>query len=300
MDKKKKSVLVPIIFFNFFNFPLTLKELRRYLWRCELSLEEIQQIIKQLPGVQIREDLIYYDNHKLDRDLKEKIAGKFWGRVACRRWIFSNVPFIKQVFVSNTLAYNNVHHNSDIDIFIVGQKGRLWTARAFLLLEFNLFGWRVRSINRYGKFSPEFFVSEAALNLRKVVLDNDYYLSFWLADLVSIWPDSESTLLKRANYWFKEDLPIAWRSPKIKPFTTLKPSYFRLLMERFLSGKWGDILEEKLHSIQSRIIQHNLKRLGVNPEVVVNKDIIKLHFNDRRAEVRDVIEKRIYETLENT
>jgi len=299
MDKKVKSVLVPIIFFNFFNFPLTPKELRRYLWQYELSLEEIQEIVKQLPGVQIKGDLIYYDNLKIDRNLREKIADKFWGRVAWRRWIFSNVPFIKQVFVSNTLAYNNVHRNSDIDIFIVGQNGRLWTARAFLLVWLNLFNWRVRSINKYGKFSPEFFVSETALDLRKVALDKDYYLSFWLADLVSIWPSSESLLLKKANYWLKENLPIAWRSPKIKPFVTLNPSYFRLLVERFLSGKWGNILEEKLRSMQSKIIQHNLKRLGVNPEVIIDKDIIKLHFNDRRAEVRDVIKKKLYEILEN-
>lgn len=293
MDKAKKSILVPIFFFSFFQFPLTVKELRRYLWRDELSEDEIRGIIKEIPRIRFENDFVWHGELANDRELKKKISGKLWSKVKRWRWVFSNVPFLTQVFVSNTLAYDNVYRRSDIDLFLIGKQGRLWTTRAFLLFWFNLFGLRVKSVNRYAKFSPELFISDQSLDVRSLTLNNDYYFSFWLADLTPIWPDGRSGAFRQTNSWFKDDLPIAWRSPKDKTFTLLKPSLFRMLAEKILSNRLGGKLEKMLYRVQSRIIKKNIERLGVNPEVVINENVIKLHFNDRRARVRDDIEKKL-------
>lgn len=297
MDRAKKAVLVPIIFFSFFQFPLTLKELRRYLWRWELSLDQIKEIIKKLPGVNSDGGLIWYGKFTHDRKLKDKLAKEFWAKVIRRRWIFANVPFLSQAFVSNTLAYDNVHYGSDIDLFLIGRHRHLWTMRAFLVFWLNFWGLRVRGLDRHGRFSPEFFISDYALNLKPVTLDQDYYFSFWLADLVSVWPDGEYGALHKDNGWVKTDLPIAWRSPKARSFVGLKPSLFRRLAERILSGRWGEGLEHILHRAQDKLIDENLERIGVNPEVITGENIIKLHFNDRRAQVRDTIERELHEVL---
>lgn len=295
--KTKKAVLTPIIFFNWFNFPLSIKEIRRYLWQTESSEEEIVNTIKEIPQINYQEDLVWHGENIGKREEREQTANQLWQVVDKWRWLFSLVPFISEVYVTNTLAYNNSHANSDIDLLVVGKTGRLWTARLFLLLLLNLFKIRVRSVRRFKKFSPEFFVSEKALNIKSLSIEKDYYLSYWLADLVSIWPDGEHRKFRQANNWFKEDLPIAWRSPKIKTYRYLRPAIARLILEKILVGRWGQKLEDTAYYKQKKLIEKNIRRLGVNPSVTINHDIIKLHFNDRRALIRDTTETTLNDWL---
>ncbi|OGB85450.1 hypothetical protein A2994_02425 [candidate division Kazan bacterium RIFCSPLOWO2_01_FULL_48_13] len=297
MDEIKKSVLVPIIFFSHFQFPLKLKELRRYLWQNELSEEELKKVIRLLPQINYEQDLIWYGSQIGDRLSRTKLADGFWQRTKRYRWLFANVPFLREAFVTNTLSYDNVKPGSDIDLLIVGRSGRLWTCRAILLLIFNLLRIRVRGVNKHGRFSPELWLGDSELDLKPIALDNDYYLSFWLADVTQIWPGGAPKGLWQANSWLKQALPIAWRSPRSKEWPIGHSSLGCRLIESVLSGRWGDRLEQKLKSVQQRIIKRNLPRLSVNPSVLVEDNIIKLHFNDRRAQVRDAIEGALSELL---
>ena len=286
----KKSVLIPIIFFSWFRRALSLKELRRYIWRAELTETEVSDIIKELPVSRNDQNEVWQGELVGERAVQHKLAEELWRQVAKWRWLFSYIPFIVQVYVSNTLAYNNVHAGSDIDLFIIGRTGRLWTARLFLLVWLTLLRLRVCSVNRFAKFSPEFFVSDPAMDLRPLAIERDYYLSYWLADLVSIWPDGEHHKFRQMNNWVRIDLPIAWRSPQLMPYRYLHPTLGRRLIEKILSGKWGDKLETEAYYRQKKLIDKNLRRLGVHPSVVCNRDIIKLHFNDRRETVRNAVE----------
>ncbi|MBN2585042.1 hypothetical protein JXA59_00095 [Patescibacteria group bacterium] len=297
MDELKKSVLVPIIFFSWFRFPLKLKELRRYLWQNELSEEELKKVIRLLPGINYEQDLIWYGEIADERLSKAELANSFWQKTRRYRWLFANVPFLREVFVTNTLAYDNVKQGSDIDLLIIGKSGRLWTCRAILLLSLNLLRLRVRGVDKHGKFSPELWLGDSTLDLRSIALDNDYYLSFWLADVTQIWPGNEPKKLWQANPWLKQHLPIAWRSPRAKDWPAIRPSYGCKLIERWLSGRYGDRLEQRLKLAQQKIIHKNLLRLGVNPSVVIEDNVIKLHFNDRRSAVRDAIEGALSEIL---
>jgi len=298
MDKVKKSVLVPVIFFSWFGFPLTIKELRRYLWRHEMREEALVAMVKELPSVTYRDGLVWVGDKVSDRAELEQNAGRLWRRVARWRWIFANVPFMRAVFVSNTLSYNNARPGSDIDLLIVTAPGRIWTARAWLLVWMNLFNLRVRSQDRAAKFSPEFFVTETSWDVSAIALPHDYYLSFWVSDLVPVWPGGEANSFRQANRWYANDLPVAWRSPKEPGYHRATSSVYARSVEWCLRGRMGDWLESHVQRSQTSIIQRNLRRLGVNPQVVTSDDVIKLHFNDRRATVRDVINRFVDEVVE--
>lgn len=297
----KKSVLVPLIFFGWFKFPLTWKELRRYVWGRELSEEDLRAIVKEFSRVSRVGDLVWRgDFSSLERSTAKVLASQLWDKVARWRRLFSYIPFLSQVYVTNTLAYDNARADSDIDLLLVGQSGRLWTMRAWLLVLMNLFNLRVRSVDRWGKFSPELFVTLRALDMSKIAIKKDYYLAYWLADLVPIWPDGEHRSLRQANQWVKPYLPLAWRSPKIRQWRYLRPAIFRQVIEKMLTGKLGDCFEAWAYGKQRRIIDRNIRKLGVNSSVLYNRDIIKLHFNDRRAPVRDAIEDGWHDLLEKT
>ncbi|MFH0912280.1 MAG: hypothetical protein V1807_01325 [Patescibacteria group bacterium] len=293
----KKSILVPLIFFGWFRFPLSLRELRRYLWRRDLTEEELISSLKEIPQIRSESGWLSWRGMTGDRFTSAVLAHQLWSQVKKWRGLFSYIPFIKQVYVSNTLAYDNAHSNSDIDLLIITAAGRTWTARLFLLLILNLLKLRVRSLKRFAKFSPEFFISEKSLSIHNLAIEHDYYLSYWLADLVPIWPDGEHRQFRADNSWFNQDLPLAWRSPKLKVYRYLRPSLWRRIIEKILVYQIGNQLETWAYYKQRRIIEENVKRLGVNPSVVTTRDIIKLHFNDRRSLVRDAVEQTIHDLI---
>ena len=293
MDKKRKSVLVPILFFDYYNYSLELSEIKRYLWQENLSDAEIKEVLNNCKGIKHQHDLFGYKKVYDNREEKDKIARYLWGVVKKRRWVFSLVPFLSQVFVCNSMPSGNVHKNSDIDLFIVGENNHLWTLRAFLLVWLNLFGWRVRSLDKFAKFSPELFVSKNNLDLQPIQIENDYYLPWWIADLVSIWPDNQTNLIKEHNLWVKNNFPVAWDNPKVKNYRRLNVFGVTKLIEKILSGKLGERIEKIVKDRQLKIIEKTKERIGVNSVLQTKDNIIKLHFNDSRYQVRDYIDEEL-------
>ena len=288
-----KEALIPLVFFAQFDRPLTLQQLRRYGWGREFGVDELKQIIKK-SDMHLSGALCYLDEtHLSEYARRQELAKKFWQRVKQNRWVFANVPFIKMTAVGNTLAYDNVHENSDIDLFVVAASGRVWTVRMMLLLWLNLLGLRVRSAKKYLLFSPEFFVDETALDLSLCAIANDYYLAYWLADLVPVWLTDYFDTVWNANRWLKDKLPVAYRSQNRRTEFggQSRLSWFAWGLERILSGRFGDRIETWARAKQRQIIERNKVRLGINPSVITDNHVIKIHFNDRRAEVRERIEE---------
>ena len=76
------------------------------------------------------------------RKARKFIAEKFWGRTRQYGQYIVKVPFVKMVAVCNSLAYDNATEQSDIDLFIVIEKGRMWIARFLITLILQFHGVR--------------------------------------------------------------------------------------------------------------------------------------------------------------
>lgn len=68
------------------------------------------------------------------REKPSKDETRLWGKVSSYNTLFSYIPGISCICVCNSLAMNAAHANSDIDLFIITKKNRLWTARIFMTL----------------------------------------------------------------------------------------------------------------------------------------------------------------------
>jgi hypothetical protein len=288
-----KQTLIPLIFFSQFKRPLTLKQLRRYIWGEELSETDLKRILKRTDVKQSGDFYCLDEYHVLEVKPRQKLAERFWKKTKKHAWLFANVPFIKMIVVSNTLSYDNVTENSDIDLFVVARNGRVWTTRAFLLAWMTLFGVRVRSEKKFLKFSPEMFVDESAMDLSQCALANDYHLAYWVVDFVPVWKADFFEEFWKSNYWLKQKLPVAYRSPNIKREFMKRDSssWFAWGLEKILGGSFGDRIERWAKQRQIKIIEKSRERLGINPSVILDDNVIKVHFNDKRAESREFIEE---------
>jgi len=118
---------------------------------------------------------------------------------------------LRAVFVCNTLSGAGLTEGSDIDVFVVVRKGRLWLARFLATLALSVWGLRRTKRKIKDKVCLSFYVTDDSLNLSKIALNNDVYLMYWIAQLIPIYdPDNLYLSVQRANQWVKQSLPNAF------------------------------------------------------------------------------------------
>lgn len=81
-------------------------------------------------------------NGLIERRQQVVLCDEKWHKLIKRTWLFKYIPFVEIVFGSGSLAIGNVDEQSDSDMLIGVRTGRIFTARFFSALAFNLFGWR--------------------------------------------------------------------------------------------------------------------------------------------------------------
>ncbi len=101
--------------------------------------------------------------------------------------LISWIPGIRMIAVSNSLAMYATHPNSDIDLFIITSVNRLWIVRAGILAMAIILNVRTRPGNEAGKFCFPFFMTEKNLSLKKIAIENDIYLAYWIRTLKPLY-----------------------------------------------------------------------------------------------------------------
>jgi hypothetical protein len=311
------SILSTIIYFDFFDYPLTFNELKKYLyWPKSLSGERngatyadiedsmgdespLRQYLTEKYGfwcLRGREEIISL------RQERYKIAQRkyaFFRKVFC---ILGWIPFVRAAFITNTLSYNNTREESDIDLFIVSQSSHLWTVRFFWNSILTILRLRPgQSKGKKEKICANFFVSEQHLDLSDVALKNtrnevfDVHLAHLFTVIVPIFDEKKVFRnFLSANSWAAAFFPH---------------DHFQLLTEgRRLRLRYGERVvksvmewifsspsfEERLMDYQLRIMPKELKESAlVSENVIVRNDILKFHLNDRRKEILRTFNRRL-------
>ena len=223
----------------------------------------------------------------------DKIEEKLWSRVEKYKKIFELVPFVKIVFVCNSLSFGVVDDKSDIDLFIVTKKNGLFFARFILVIIMSFLGIRRYNDNVAGRFCLSFFVDEECMDLSKFSIKNDFYLLYWTQKLVPIY-GSKSVLNKfiKYNRWaFPDEIYIEDR-------------YFELTGKGFFSrgvlGKFLEILWLPFHFLFGWILKYlQIARARKKYALLLDKQgtlvsdhVLKFHNNDKRVFYRDVYLKK--------
>jgi len=323
-EKVRQSILQTLAYFDVFDYPLTSLELERFLClritdthraflfgnnpdlRIDQGVvfEQLQHLIqlKQLqhkegyyflPGrekiVVKRQRNIWFVERKMKRALRgiKKLA---------------RVPFVRAVFVCNTVAGVGVEESSDIDVFIVVKKGRIFLARAVATFYLSLFNMRRTKRKIKNKICLSFYVADNNLNLSGIAFEKDIYLMYWLTQLIPVYdPDNLFKSLQKANTWVKKYLPNAFQSYDLIPRWKVMPGKvangIKKLLEKMWTGNYGDLMEK-----QAKIMQLNKMKMNVSSvqnesdtRVVVNDDMLKFHEKDKREEYREVWIKKCME-----
>ncbi|MCD4761603.1 hypothetical protein K8R32_01450 [bacterium] len=299
-----EAILKTVVFFNMFDFPLTLFELFYYL-SIKTTLAEIEKAAEWLKNEKrlICVDGFYFlpDHYRIIRIRQARYVYMYRKikrarKIAC---LFSFIPWVKMVAIGNVIGSNNLKESSDIDFFIITEANRTWITRLFCVGLTEILGLRPKEGNERDKICLSFYISTRAMDLSRFLPDKerpDMYFIYWLAGLTPIFnPGRTYQKLINNNKWLIRHLPN-WQTRVISEeriITWKLGEFYRDIVDIFIGG-----LDSLLRNWQVKKMPMSLKKmLNKDIRVVVNKNIIKLHANDRRAFYQKKWEDKVEQIL---
>ena len=217
------------------------------------------------------------------RDKKSEYMDEYLQEIKRLKSTFQSIPFVEQIFLCNSISFNALDKNSDIDLFIIAEPWRIRTVKFRSMILFTL-KWAKRFWKKTRKkICLSFFITSDSQNLYPISLHSlDIYLAYRIAHLVLVYqPDEEiNNSFFKSNKWIKWILPNYQEKQTIslwiKPFTwTTK---FKNIMENLWDWFLWNIFEQTIKHIQKTIIY--LKRIRDpvwNKDVIVSDTMLKFH-----------------------
>ncbi|MBI5729131.1 MAG: hypothetical protein HY983_02740 [Candidatus Magasanikbacteria bacterium] len=289
----QQSILRTISYFDLAHFPLTKEELWRFLWTS--SAGKAEEFFAVLSGVSFLEEKYgYYFLRGQSADVVERRRAVVptdqkleKSRRAAR--LLRLVPFLRAVFVCNSVGREVAKPESDIDFFIVTETNRLWIARFFANLILRLFGLRTYGKKQRDRVCLSFFVDRAHMDLSPWrVAPDDVHFAYWIVQMIPVYdPEGLYHAFLETNRWLKNFLPNAMISLRAT-VQSQRRSVWHRFWETLWCGAYGDLIENQAREIQKSLLSRSVKTKAEQKDhgVVIQPGIVKLHENDTRASYR--------------
>lgn len=284
-----------LAYFAFFRYPLTAPEVWKWLYAPEgrWTLAEVMETLAH--STWLAEHVTQHHGfYALGDDCAGQVRDRHMRFLdALRKYqtlrpvlgYLGRLPFVRAVAVCNSLAFHHTNEESDIDLFIVTEPGRVWSARLLAVSAMALLRRRPGEAKR-DPVCCSFFVDYNAVDLSAVKIgEYDPYLALWTSTLIPVLDRGNVfTRLRVMNTWVDDVLPNArpvCRAPRFRPKTGRQLP--------------GDVMREHIaRSIQEAKFPVTIRDLqNKDTRVVVSDRMLKFHVNDRRSEIMAALEEKL-------
>lgn len=311
----EQAILAALAYHDVFEYPLTVEELWKWLFveyawdRDEIAQATPADVERALssptlaPLIERAGSFVSLKNRSsiVATRMARKVANeRKWRRARRVASLLRIVPFVQFIGVVNSLAQHNARPESDIDLFIVVKRRRLWITRAVVTALVQLFGVRRHGSAVSDRICLSFYVSDRALSLEKLAhpaLKYDSYLTYWITKVVPMFERGRCwESFQYANRWITECLPNGLSGMPL-PYhdDSFIVKLIRFIPEVIGLSMIGDIAEWIARDLQyDHILAHKDSRVHINStDVVVNDDVLKFHEQDRRQQYHALFQQRL-------
>lgn len=200
------------------------------------------------------------------------------------------IPFVRVVAVVNSLSFNSALETSDVDLFVITKKGRIWTVRFFSTILLMALGLRLpverRQNDAHGtKVCMAFFITEDNLNVEQYkICARDPYLIEWMRHVAFLYTeDNLAVKFFQANQWATGDaVPYM---PNYKRRIT--QSVFKPLINLISMC----VSERACKYVQLKKFSTRIRQLACawDTRVIISDRVLKFHLNDRRLDYSHIL-----------
>jgi predicted nucleotidyltransferase len=240
----KENILATLAYFDIFQYPLTGGEIFLFL-KNKYEQDEFDTALKCLVGNQSIYQFSNFYTLKNDHTLtarrcagNEKAAELIKIAHTVSDWLIK-FPYVRGIAISGSLSKNFADENSDIDLFIITAKNRLWIARTLM----HAFKKLTFLVNKQDYFCMNYYIDEAQLE----IVEKTLYTAIEVVTLIPLQGDTVIEQFYATNAWTREYLPNKiMRLSSAKP---LRSGTFKTLFERIFNSPAGNVIDDVLMKI---------------------------------------------------
>lgn len=310
INEIEKAIIRTLVYFDMFDYPLTASEIRRWLYSNSDILETASQsnfisILRESAYLRERIENIqgyYFLRGRSEiisiRQSRYRVAEKKFQKAIKLAKVLRYIPFIRMVAGCNKLGYNNNTAESDIDLFFIVQKNRLWITRFFITGVAQILGLRRYGTKITNRVCLSFYVTTDRLSIGDLSKKpTDPYLVYWIAHLYPLTGYEWYQKFIEANGWIRDFLPnieFVIPSPRRAVTESGLSKIVKKTFEVILFGPAGSALNALVKNYQmKKINKHHASKLWDDTtDVLVGDEILKFHEKDRRDQFRKQFEEK--------
>jgi hypothetical protein len=270
-----RSVFHTLAYADVFDYPLTAPEVYRYLTATKATFEEVLQALSDptlFSQIGAYFTLSGREHIVETRKRRAEVAARLWRKAARYGRLIAQLPYVRMVAVTGSLAMNNTDEGKDVDYMIVTAPHRLWTCRALTLLVARLA--KLEGIS----LCPNYLVTTNAL----VFTERSLYVAHEIAQMIPISGLEIYKEIRDVNRWMEDYLPNASNAPElprnVKPVNKLH--FLQKVLEPVFDlpfGSWFERWE------MNRKIKRLAREQAESFESYFSADVCKGHI-DRHGE----------------
>ena len=242
----------------------------------------------------IKNEKIYYEKNKgFSRKEKNQHIEQFTTKINKFWNLYRSLPFISEIFLCNSITFNSLKEDSDIDIFIITKKNKLRRARFFSELYFTILWQKRFKNNKKQKFCLSFYTREDNRNLYSIMLKNksDIYLWYRLAHLVPLYQEKQNDdWIYKANPRFWAMFPNHPQKYCINIGTELFTwkTFFKKIVEFLFWWLFWKIIEQIIKYIWRPILRYKTKKLWDKWKWIIVNDKMLKFYDDKRYQIASI------------
>lgn len=275
LSEIKEKILTTLAYFDMFKYPLTRAEIYLFLgekFHYELFDDALRSLLNN--GVIYQFDLFYTLRNEANLASRRVEGNKKADElIAIARRVGSMLirfPYVRGVAVSGSLSKNFADENSDIDLFIITAKNRLWLARTFMhcLKKLSFL------IHREHYFCMNYYIDEQEME----IAEKNIYTAIEIATLIPLEGDVIFEKFYAENTWTRDYLPN--KNMRVATAKPAKRAFIKGLFELIFNSPLGNPIDRWLMRItaarwRKKTIHHKLNSHGEVMGMVTGKHCSK-------------------------
>lgn len=218
----------------------------------------------------------YFSIKEKSSDIEKHFLEKIYKYIKYIRFL----PWIKMVWVWNSISMNCAKKESDIDLYIVTSDKSMWLNRIIITMIFEVLKVRKTDKKHKDMFCLSFFSTLSWMDFSNFKVKNDIYLYFWIIyfkPILSI-DNTYENFIKVNEKWadFEE---YRKQIEKNKSFIKYEKKYSN---ENIITKK----IDLFLRNIFIKKTIKSYEKLWKPYGIIINNNMLKFHDNDIRKKIK--------------